>query len=56
MQEEHGVVSVAVTNDGKPCAEGMLTFVFLDIQNELLHVARAELYKLWLRGAKEVGK
>lgn len=56
MQEEHGVVAVDITIEGEPCAEGMLTFIFLDIQNETLHAARTELYELWLRGAKGVSE
>jgi len=56
MQETYGVVTVAVTIDNEICAEGKLTFMFVDINNETLHDARDMLYKIWLRGAKEVGK
>lgn len=55
LREEYGVVDVAVTIDDKPCAEGTLFFTFIDVQNEKLNAARKELYKLWLRRAREVG-
>ena len=55
MQETYGVVTVAVTIDDEICAEGKLTFMFVDIKNETLHTARNALYKIWMREAKEVG-
>ena len=56
MQEGHGVVDATATIDGEQCAEGTLTFIFLDIKNEKLHRARMELYELWLREAREIGE
>lgn len=56
MQEGHGVVDAAVKIEDKLCAEGTLTFIFLEIQNETLHRARMELYELWMRDAREIGE
>ena len=54
MQDAYGVVKVTVTNDGNACADGKLTFVFIDIKNETLHAARTALYQIWMRDAQEV--
>jgi 3-hydroxyacyl-[acyl-carrier-protein] dehydratase len=54
MQADYGVVTVEAAVENAICAEGKLTFVFLDVENETLHSARMALYDQWLRGAQEV--
>lgn len=54
MREDFGVVKVQASIGGDLCAEGELTFTFVDIENQRLHEARADLYRLWLRAAEVI--
>ena len=51
--DSFGVVSVRAEVDGEVCADGELTFTFLDIQDETLHKSRLELYKICMKNARE---
>lgn len=53
-REEYGVVKVKAEIDGEICAEGELTFSFLDIPDETLRKSRMELYKICMKNTKEV--
>ena len=53
MKDDYGVVQVRAEIDGEICAEGELTFVFLDIQNENLFKSRQELYDICMKNTKE---
>lgn len=46
MREEYGVVKVRAEIDGEICADGELTFTFLDIADDNLHDSRMTLYKI----------
>ena len=54
MKDDYGVVQVRAEIDGEICAEGELTFVFLDIQNDNLLKSRQELYDICMKNTKEV--
>ncbi len=54
MHEEYGVVKVKAKIDGEVCAEGELTFTFMDIPDETLHQSRLELYKICMKNTKIV--
>jgi 3-hydroxyacyl-[acyl-carrier-protein] dehydratase len=49
MHTDYGVAAIEILIGDELCAEGELTFTFHAIANQLLHEARAELYRLWLR-------
>jgi 3-hydroxymyristoyl/3-hydroxydecanoyl-(acyl carrier protein) dehydratase len=46
FRDEFGVVRVRSEVDGELCAEGELTFTFMDIRDESLHHSRLELYRI----------
>jgi len=52
LREEYAVVSVKANIEQELCAEGELTFSLVDVQEERLHEARTELYRIWMRKAK----
>lgn len=54
MRDEYGVVKAQAKIGEDLCAEGELTFTFVEIQNQRLHKARADLYRLWMRSAKVI--
>jgi len=53
-RDDFGVVSVKSEVDGELCADGELTFTFLDIQDETLHGSRLELYKICMKNTREL--
>lgn len=54
MREEYGVVKVQAEIDGEICADGELTFTFLDIADENLHESRMTLYKICTKNTKMI--
>ena len=54
MHDEYGVTSVRATIDGEVSADGELTFVFLDIQDEQLRSSRLELLKICMRNTRVI--
>jgi 3-hydroxyacyl-[acyl-carrier-protein] dehydratase len=54
MREEYGVVEVKAEIDDEICAEGELTFTFVDIPDETLHASRLELYKICMKNTKVI--
>lgn len=53
-KEDYGIIKVIAKIDEEICAEGELTFMFLDIQDETLYKSRQELYKICMRNTREV--
>lgn len=53
-RDDFGVVRVTAKIDEEICAEGELTFAFLDIQDESLQKSRLELYKICMRNTREI--
>lgn len=49
MREEYGVVKVTAFNEDEICAEGELTFTFLEVHDDTLHQSRMELYKVCMK-------
>jgi len=47
--EDYGIVSVKAENTGILCAEGELTFSFIDIPDKSLNDSRLELYKICMK-------
>ena len=54
MRDEYGVVKVKAEIDAEICAEGELTFTFVDIPDETLHASRLELYKICMKNTKVI--
>ncbi len=54
LRDDYGVVKVTAEIEGELCAEGELTFTFMEVQNDTLHQSRMELYKICLRNTKVV--
>jgi 3-hydroxyacyl-[acyl-carrier-protein] dehydratase len=54
MREEYGVVKVRAEIEGECCAEGELTFTFVDIPDDTLHQSRLELYKICMKNTKVI--
>ena len=54
MRDEYGVVKVKAEIDDEICAEGELTFTFVDIPDETLHASRLELYKICMKNTKVI--
>jgi 3-hydroxyacyl-[acyl-carrier-protein] dehydratase len=54
MHEEYGVVKVKAEIVGEHCAEGELTFTFVDIPDDTLHQSRLELYKICMKNTKVI--
>jgi 3-hydroxyacyl-[acyl-carrier-protein] dehydratase len=54
FRDEFGVVRVQSEVDGEVCAEGELTFTFMDIQDESLHGSRLDLYKICMKNTREL--
>lgn len=52
-RDDFGVVRVIAKIDEEICAEGELTFAFLDIQDDSLQKSRQELYKICMRNTRE---
>jgi 3-hydroxyacyl-[acyl-carrier-protein] dehydratase len=52
-QDDFGVVSVRGEVDGGICAEGELTFMFLDRLDETLYNSRLELFRICMKHAVE---
>lgn len=52
-RDDYGVVSVSGAVDGEVCAEGELTFTFLDIADEALQRSRLELYRICMKNTRE---
>ena len=52
MREDFAVVSVKAHIEQKLCAEGEIAFSLVGVQEERLHEARTELYRIWMREAK----
>ncbi len=53
-RDEYGVVRVHSEVDGEICAEGEMTFTFMDIRDENLHASRLELYRICMKNAREL--
>jgi 3-hydroxymyristoyl/3-hydroxydecanoyl-(acyl carrier protein) dehydratase len=53
-RDDFGVVRVLASVDGELCAEGELTFTFMDIRDESLHGSRLELYKICMKNTREL--
>ncbi len=51
-REDYGVVKVRAEIEGEVCAEGELTFSFLEIPDETLRRSRQELYKICMKNTK----
>jgi 3-hydroxyacyl-[acyl-carrier-protein] dehydratase len=54
FRDNFGVVRVKSEVDGEICAEGELTFTFMDIQDESLHGSRLALYKICMKNTREL--
>jgi len=54
FRDDFGVVRVQSEVDGEVCAEGELTFTFMDIRAESLHDSRLELYKICMKNTREL--
>ena len=54
MKEDYGVVKVKAAIEQETVAEGELTFVFLDLQNETLTDSRWQLYNICMKKTREV--
>ncbi len=54
MKDDYGVVKVKAEIEGEICAEGELTFVFMDIQNDTLTNSREELYDICMKNTKVI--
>jgi 3-hydroxyacyl-[acyl-carrier-protein] dehydratase len=52
MREEYGVARVFAEIDGAACAEGELTFVFIDINSERIRDSRREIYDICMKNAR----
>jgi 3-hydroxyacyl-[acyl-carrier-protein] dehydratase len=53
-REDFGVMLVKAEIDGQICAEGELTFTFLDIQSKTLEESRKQLYDICMKSTREV--
>jgi 3-hydroxymyristoyl/3-hydroxydecanoyl-(acyl carrier protein) dehydratase len=53
-RDEYGVVVVSAEVDNERCAEGELTFTFMDIADDRLHDSRLELYKICMANTREL--
>ena len=54
FRDDYGVVRVQSEVDGELCAEGELTFTFMDIRDDSLHHSRLELYKICMKNTREM--
>ena len=54
MKEDYGVVKVKAAIEQETVAEGELTFVFLDLQNETLADSRWQLYNICMKNTREI--
>ncbi len=54
IRDEYGVVKVKAKIEGEICAEGELTFTFVDIRDDTLQESRMELYKVWMKNIEVV--
>jgi 3-hydroxyacyl-[acyl-carrier-protein] dehydratase len=54
MKDDYGVVKVSAEIEGEMCAEGELTFVFMDIKNDTLTSSRWELYDICMKNTKVI--
>jgi 3-hydroxyacyl-[acyl-carrier-protein] dehydratase len=52
MQDEYGVVSVRAEIEGQVCAEGELTFSFVNAGDDRLQKSREELYAICMKNAR----
>ncbi len=52
MKEDYGVAKVRAEIDGKTCAEGELTFVFMEIKDKNLYDSRIDLYNICMKNTK----
>jgi len=52
FRDDFGVVRVQSEVDGEICAEGELTFTFMDIRDENLHGSRLELYNICMKNTR----
>ncbi len=53
-KDEFGVVRVRAEVDGEVCAEGELTFSFVEVMDDSLRESRMELYRICMRDTKEI--
>jgi len=54
MQDDYGVATVQAEIDGQVCAEGELTFSFIDIPDKKLHESRQQLYDICMKNVKVI--
>jgi hypothetical protein len=54
MRDEYGVVTVSSEVDGEICAEGELTFTFMNVLDATLQNSRLELYKICMKNTREL--
>lgn len=53
VKDEGGRVNTVARVDGKPVAEGELTFAFTEVKNPIVLTRRREVLNLWLTGSTE---
>lgn len=54
MRDDFGVVKVQALIENDVCAEGELTFTFMDIPDETLRNSRMELYKICMKNTRVI--
>jgi 3-hydroxyacyl-[acyl-carrier-protein] dehydratase len=54
IRDDFGVVNVRAFIENEICAEGELTFTFMDIPDVALHNSRMELYKICMKNTRVV--
>lgn len=54
MKDDYGVAKVKAELDGEICAEGELTFSFVDIHDRKLQKAREDMYKICMKNTKVI--
>jgi len=54
FRDDFGVIKVKAETDGEVCADGEMTFIFMDSDDADIPKMRMELYDLWLSRAREV--
>lgn len=54
MNDDFGVAKVKATLDGKVVADGILTFSFVQIDNDVVYESRKIIYDICMRNAKVV--